>query len=196
MPRDRRTFTGKMLSLFAITALTGHLDFLAHSAAGVISRFDALAQATTAALPANMELGIHFGLQASTKGIYHKPYVAVWVENSAGDVVKTISLWREQEDNKKKYLSNLRKWFRSARTPDMVSSPTRGAGQYSVVWDGLDSKGQRVPQGEYTLFIEAARETGPYQRVRMPLTLGSKPQKATAQDNGDLVNVSAEYRVH
>lgn len=43
---------------------------------------------------------------------------------------------------------------------DAVSRPTRSPGRYTAVWDGRDNAGHPVPQGTYTIHVEAVREYG------------------------------------
>lgn len=148
------------------------------------------------AVPGNMELALSFAIKPPTEtGRYHKPYVAVWVETPGGQNVRTVTLWRLQENKGTRWLKDLRKWFRGVTEADTVkSSATRGAGEYEVVWDGTDDKGKKVALGEYILFVEAAREKGPYGRVRIPVTLGSAPLTAEGKGAGDLSDVRISYR--
>ncbi|GAA0507427.1 DUF2271 domain-containing protein [Deinococcus depolymerans] len=179
MTTDRRSFLHRAGA--ALTLLT-----LAPRAA--------LAQSAPA-LPASMELAVTFTVAPpTTPGRYHKPYVAVWIETEDGKPVRTLTLWRMQDDKGKKWLSELRRWFRSNGTLDTTSSATRNPGTYSLAWDGLTDAGRRAPQDRYVLLIEAAREKGPYGRVRVPVTLAAAPARFSGPDNGEVTNVSAEYR--
>ena len=45
--------------------------------------------------------------------------------------------------------------------PNSGVRATRPAGTYSVTWDGTDTEGNRVPSGDYVVYVEAAREHGP-----------------------------------
>ncbi|MFC6592910.1 DUF2271 domain-containing protein [Deinococcus lacus] len=172
---NRRHFMQKLAAFAALIAAGGHQS--------------ALAQATRPAA-----LTVQFTLKPGGSGRYHKPYVAVWIETPGGEMVRTVALWRMQEDKGKKWLPDLRKWFRTASTPDTVSSATRGPGQYTVTWNGMNDRGQRVAPGEYLLMLESAREKGPYGRVRLPFKVGSSAMTAQATGTGDIAGVRAEYR--
>ncbi len=163
-------------------------------AALILTPRHALAQGAPA-LPASMELAVTFTITPPTSaGRYLKPYVAVWIEDEDGKPVRTLTLWRMQDEKGKKYLNELRRWFRSVGALDTVSSATRVPGTYAVAWDGLTDAGRRAPQGTYTLTVEAAREKGPYGRVKIPLTLAATPARFSGADNGELAHVTADYR--
>lgn len=97
---------------------------------------------------------------------YRRPYIAVWVETTAGTPVRTLGLWIQRE----RWLRDLRQWYRYHKDNrpliDAMSRPTRNPGEYSFVWDGLNDQGQALPLGEYVLVVEAAREHGTYQITR------------------------------
>lgn len=176
MTYNRRSFLQQIAASAAALALTG--------------------RAGAQSLPNNTEVALNFAIKPPTEtGRYHKPYVAVWVETPGGQMVRTVTLWKLQEEKGVKWLKDLRKWFRSATERDSVrSSATRGVGEYEVVWDGNDDKGKRVASGEYILFVEAAREKGPYGRVRIPLTLNGTATTAEGKGAGDLGDVKVSVR--
>ena len=134
---------------------------------------------------------------SSSGGRIENPYIAVWVEDSNGNLVKTISLWFEQSGKGTKYLSDLRQWnSASGQTVDAATSgATRVAGDYTVVWDGTDLTGEPVAQGEYVLYIEAAHEHGPYEITSTPITIGTDGFAVTLADNGELTGATAELSV-
>ncbi|HUQ68774.1 MAG TPA: DUF2271 domain-containing protein, partial [Planctomycetaceae bacterium] len=119
------------------------------------------------------ELEVTFEInQAVGGGRYRRPYVAVWVEDADGRAVRTLVLWVQTSGPGPKWIPDLKRWYRSDRVrkaadgTDLiptVSEATRKPGQYSVTWNGLDDAGKLVKPGDYTLFIEAAREHGTYQ---------------------------------
>jgi hypothetical protein len=134
---------------------------------------------------------------------YHRPYVAVWVEDAAGRPVRTLSLWVSTEGRGQRYIRELRRWFSSERAPagaggpDLVatvSSATRLPGRYTVSWDGRDDRGRVVEQGTYRVYIEAAREHGSYQLMQKELTLGAKPVSVALPGNEEIEGASIEYR--
>ena len=90
------------------------------------------------------------------------PYVAVWIENAVGELVKTVALWHEDRGGQDRWLSEMKAFSAlGAADAQTVSSATRQPGTYTVQWDGTTLQGSRAPTGKYQLFVEAAREHGP-----------------------------------
>lgn len=146
------------------------------------------------AIPANGQVAIDFTYAPSGGGMMKNPYIAVWVETAAGKFVDTVSLWYSSGKNER-YLSDMRAWISaSGGTDKSMSSATRTAGSYSVSWDGTDSAGQKMPQGDYVIFIECAREKGPYEVISQPMSIGTAPATATPADKGELTKVSMTYK--
>ena len=134
---------------------------------------------------------------------YHRPYVAVWVEDANGKPVRTLSVWVNTSGRGPRYIRELRRWFTMERDqedaggPDLittVSSATRLPGQYTVTWNGRDDRGNVVDQGAYRVVIEAAREHGSYQLMQQDLTLGAKPVAADLGSNEEIGRARVEYR--
>ncbi|WP_430456433.1 DUF2271 domain-containing protein [Rheinheimera sp.] len=119
-------------------------------------------------LPATAsELEIALQLPKISEGQYHRPYVAVWVEDSSEKSVRLIEIWREKPD----WIKDLRRFWRKTGRADQPlvdarTGATKGPGQYRLRWDGKDDQGVAVPNGEYQLVIEAAREHGGRQLVK------------------------------
>lgn len=94
-------------------------------------------------------------------GPYHRPYVAVWVEDAKEQPVRLLEIWREKPD----WIKDLRRFWRKTGRSDQAlvdakTGATKGPGQYSLNWDGLDNAGKAVAPGQYQLVLEAAREHG------------------------------------
>lgn len=146
--------------------------------------------------PAGGELVVNFSFAPTAGGRVHNPYVAVWVEDGSGKLVKTISLWFEQSGKGTRWLSDLRSWATaSGRVVDQTTSgSTRAAGAYSVAWNGLGDDGAPVPAGQYTVFVEAARENGPYEVTSSPITIGPKGFTVAIPSDGELSALSATLK--
>jgi thiamine biosynthesis lipoprotein ApbE len=137
-------------------------------------------------------------------GRYRRPYVAVWVEDAKGFPVRNLVLWVSFGGaGPFQWLPELTRWHRADRarravdTTDMVDTiarPTRPAGKYSVIWDGKNDQGVPVDRGEYTLFIEAAREHGTYQSIRKRLTIADSPFTEELKGNVEIKAASVAYR--
>ena len=153
---------------------------------------------TAAPAAPKLDLLISLELASPEAGRYHRPYVAVWVEDANHNYIKTIALWSE----KPRYLEDLRSWYRDSRAATTniaytVSSATRSPGKYTLRWNGLDDAGKAVAPGKYTLFIEAAREHGTYQLMRQEIDVdGHTVQKFTLGGNTEIAGAALDYGAH
>jgi hypothetical protein len=129
--------------------------------------------ATSPALAA----GIDVSLTIPTLKVaeYHRPYVAIWVEPAAGEA-KSLAVWYDtklKDKEGEKWLRDIRTWWRkSGRTltfpVDGVSGATRAPGSHKISFtEGQGPLGKLAP-GQYELVIEAAREVGGRELVRLP----------------------------
>lgn len=128
--------------------------------------------------PTGAQLAITFTFAATGERVLN-PYVAVWIEDATGTLVRTVAL-HVQSGEGTLYLQALRRWFQvSGTTPAQrdfpLSSPTRPPGEYAVVWDGTGADGTPVPNGRYFVCIEAVRDGGPHELIREPITIGLGP---------------------
>lgn len=91
---------------------------------------------------------------------YHRPYVAIWIEDADRKAVKTVTLLKEVSNPRKKtkWLDDLTKWWRAVgkqgpEAYDAVTSATRNPGVYSFTTN--------VPaDSNWSILFEAAREKG------------------------------------
>ena len=110
---------------------------------------------------------------------YHKPYVAVWIETPDQTAVRTLAVWYEQVKPDREglnYLKDLRTWWRKGgramRMPaDGVSGATRAPGRQTITIPAARLAG--VAPGPYSLVVEAAREQGGRETVRVPFRWGA-----------------------
>lgn len=183
---SRRSFLARAAALGAALALGGRSIF---------------AQPTPTLADAGMELAITVDLLAPTRGRYQKPYVAVWVEDASGQPVRTLALWINRR--KEEYILHLKRWVYDERTYQpsegdnlltTVSSPTRLPGTYTLVWDGLNDQNTPLPEGEYYVCVETARQNGPYALVRESVTLADTGFTKTFAGHQEIGGVSVEYR--
>ena len=144
-------------------------------------------------IPAGGAVAIDFTYAASG-GMAKNPYIAVWIQTAAGKYVDTVSLWY-QKGKGDRWLPDMRAWTSASGGRDTsMSSATRTAGAYSVVWDGNDASGARAPEGDYVVYIECAREKGPYSVTSIPITCRSNATSATAADKGEISKVAVAYK--
>lgn len=126
-------------------------------------------------------------------GMVRNPYIAVWVEDSAGALVKTVSLWHLQ-NGQDRWLSELSQWYQAAGGVETNSSATRAAGSYTVVWDLTDLNGAAVKDGTYTVCIEALREHGSHSLASGDVVVKGKAATATLADNAELSAITVKYQ--
>ena len=119
---------------------------------------------------------------------YHRPYVAVYVEGADGKAAANLAVWYQNTDTKEghgtKWLPDLRQWWRkSGRSLDLpidgVTGPTRPAGVQTLDFAGNSPQLSGLAPGSYTLVVEAAREVGGRELLKVPFTW-----PATAAQNG------------
>jgi len=134
---------------------------------------------------------------------YHRPYVAIWVEGADQQVARNLAVWYQSKDTAEghgtKWLPDLRQWWRrSGRTLQMpvdgVSGPTRPAGKHALAFtDAQQLKG--LAPGQYTLVVEAAREVGGRELLKIPFAWPAKAgTTGSAQGSSELgaVRLSAK----
>jgi hypothetical protein len=135
---------------------------------------------TTVAAPAlAADLTVTIEIPRLSVAAYHKPYVAVWIETPDQTAVRTLAVWYEQvkPDNEGlNYLKDLRTWWRKGgramRMPaDGVSGATRAPGRQTITIPAARLAG--VAPGQYSLVVEAAREQGGRETVRVPFRWGA-----------------------
>lgn len=137
------------------------------------------------------ELVVSFTYQPSSDGQAKRPYIAVWVEDTEGNFVKTVSLWFEQGRKGTKWLDDLTQWYSASGGDATISGATRVPGVYTVAWDGTDLNGRPVVPGEYVLKIEAARERGPTSFTSGSISVGDTAAEVTIEDDEELSAISA-----
>lgn len=111
---------------------------------------------------------------------YHAPYVALWIEKPDGTAAGTLAV--RFRPNHEKWLKDMRTWWRKAGRDmtyeaDGLSGPTRSPGVQQYTFTADKGVLKTLAPGQYTLVVDAAREAGGYELVRVPFTWG-KPAKA------------------
>lgn len=141
------------------------------------------------ALAADLELNLE--IPRLTVAEYHRPYVAVWIENQDKTAVKTLAVWYDvklKNQEGQKWLKDMRQWWRRAGRDmslpaDGVSAATRAPGKHQVVFKGGANPLGSLPAGQYNLVVEAAREVGGVEVLRAPFQWPPKA-KATSSAKG------------
>jgi len=109
------------------------------------SGFDAYVFKDTSLIPyhttltEDFELQVDFEINHPDARRYERPYVAIWIEDSDGRLVKTLCLWAQIDTN---YVKKLSRWIRlkdkNWGVINALSRATRKPGKYSLVWDGTN----------------------------------------------------------
>lgn len=109
---------------------------------------------------------------------YHKPYVAVWIENDSNKVVSNLAVWYDldmRNNEGEKWLKDMRQWWRRTGRNlylpvDGMSGATRGPGTHQMRFSLEQAQLQNLPAGNYRLRVEAAREVGGRELINLPFT--------------------------
>jgi len=105
-----------------------------------------------------------------------EPQTAVWIEDRAGNFVKTIYVSGFSGHVKEREV-RLPKWANSSKFVDVdtVTGASINIGHHIYVWDLKDSLGRRVTAGEYVVKVEVAYwPSMQYQLVSAAVTFGEK----------------------
>jgi hypothetical protein len=129
-------------------------------------------------------LAVTVELPAMNVAEYHRPYVAIWVERPDQSVAVNLAVWyalKGRNSDGTAWLKDLRQWWRRSgrdvRMPlDGVSGATRASGRHALTF-GASGPLASLPAGSYQLVVEAAREVGGREVVKVPFTW---PVKAAA----------------
>jgi len=118
---------------------------------------------------------------------YHRPYVAIWLEKPDQSHAADLAVWYDlklKDKEGEKWLKDLRQWWRrSGRSLEMpvdgLSAATRAVGTHSLKFSDSRTPLQALPAGEYRLVVEAVREVGGRELLRMPFSW--PPQQTETQ---------------
>lgn len=153
--------------------------------------------ASSGTFPAGAEVVVEFTYAAASSGRVHNPYVAVWVEDLDGNLVTTLGVWYEQSGKGTRWISDLLQWssISGGSADASVTGATRTPGTYTLAWDGTDDSGALVAEGDYVLFVESAREHGPYQITSSTITVSGDGFIVSLPDDGELTDLTATMTV-
>ncbi|KTE21894.1 hypothetical protein ATE67_04400 [Sphingopyxis sp. H050] len=156
--------------------------------------------AVPAALAAPATMDVTVTIPQLKVAEYHKPYVAIWVEK-AGAPAKTVAVWYDHDmkaNEGTKWLRDVRQWWRasgrSLKFPaNGITGATRAPGPQKISFTRAQL-GATAP-GDYVLVIEAAREVGGRELLRIPFTWPAKAGAGgRAAGKTELGAVSVSFR--
>jgi hypothetical protein len=113
---------------------------------------------------------------------YHRPYVAVWIEGADQRIAANLAVWYQLRGDHTKWLPDLRQWWRRGgrdlKVPvDGLTGATRPAGQHLLKFDSKQEPLSKLAPGQYALVVEAVREVGGREAVRIPFEWPVKSAK-------------------
>ena len=169
----------------------------------MLIRYSFALTAAVASVPAlSAELTLKLQLPRMDIAEYHRPYVAAWIEKASDQsYAGNVALWydlKKRDNGGAKWLKDMRSWWRKsghdATVVDGVTGATRTAGDHAL--NLLDSKAvAALAPGQYEVVVEAARENGGREVVRLPFEWPvKKVQSAKAQGQGELGTVSLDAK--
>jgi len=155
---------------------------------------------TLAATPAlAAEATISIDIPRLTVAEYHRPYVAVWLERVEDGQVTNLAVWydtKQKDGEGTKWLKDLRQWWRRsgrdlAMPADGLTSPTRAPGTHEIKFQSTAKPLAELAPGKYQLVVEAAREVGGRELLRVPFEWPAKGAvSAEAKGQDELGTVS------
>ncbi len=149
------------------------------------------------------DLTLKFEIPQLNVAAYHRPYMAVWLERSDQKVVTQLAVLydvRKKDNGGTKYLKDMRQWWRKGGEAldlplDGVSGATRGPGEHTISLARAKTTLEALPPGDYQVVVEAAREAGGRELVRIPFhwPLPSS-QPAAVKGQEELGSVSVQFK--
>ncbi|HWK54285.1 MAG TPA: DUF2271 domain-containing protein, partial [Hyphomicrobiales bacterium] len=138
-------------------------------------------------LRADIELSMTYTIPRLKQSIYERPYVAVWVSDAEGKPLRNLLLLGADE----RWARENSRWWRRARSQTRletynVTRPSRGPGEYQLIWNGQDENGTSLLEGEYLLNVEATRRYGGHDYVSQPFTIKAGTQRYENPGEGEV----------
>lgn len=151
-----------------------------------------LSLAATPAMAQNLRVDVEIPRIGTAE--YHAPYVAIWLERPDQSAVTNLAVWYDfdsRDNGGRNWLSDMRTWWRkigrdTTLPADGLSGATRAPGNTSIALRANDGPLRNVAPGSYNLVIEAARELGGREVVRVPVQWGGAAHTATARGSSEL----------
>src|SRR6218665_1423002 len=150
-------------------------------------RYAAALSAASLAGPAMAaDLALKVEIPRMTVAEYHRPYVAIWIEKPDQAFAGNLAVWYDiklRNNEGTKWLKDMRAWWRKSGREltmpvDGLSGATRAPGEHTVQFTDATALGKLAP-GEYNLVLEAAREVGGREQVKVPFVWPPKAATTT-----------------
>jgi hypothetical protein len=167
-------------------------------AAGVCLLGLSLALGAISATAAELELKVD--IPSLPVAEYHRPYVAIWIEGADQNIAANLAVWYQTRGDHTKWLPDLRQWWRRGgrdlKVPvDGLTGATRPVGQHILKFDAAAAPLSKLAPGKYALVVEAVREVGGREAVRIPFEWPIKAASAgTASGTKELGAVALKLK--
>lgn len=134
---------------------------------------------------------------------YHKPYVSIWIEKPDQSVAANLAVWYDtklKDREGEKWLKDMRQWWRRiGRTltlpVDGVSGATRAPGTETLTFTPDAGPLPNLEPGEYSVVVEAAREVGGREIIKVPFTWpASAAQSHEAKGTSELGAIKIDLK--
>lgn len=134
---------------------------------------------------------------------YHRPYVAMWVERENQAVAANLMVWYDlklKNNEGATWLKDMRQWWRRTgrdlQMPvDGITGATRAPGEHTLAFSDAKAPLKDLPHGEYKLVVEAAREVGGRELLRIPFQWPPKAaQSLTAKGEHELGAIALDLK--
>jgi len=114
---------------------------------------------------------------------------AVWIAEKSGAYIKTLYAtrytaqggFRVRPDSIPVWTAKSGIASMEKSKVDAITGPTPGSGKLSYTWDLTDSKGSRVPAGEYAFYVEGALRWKNHVLFTGVITVGDTPGAVQAE---------------
>jgi len=149
------------------------------------------------------ELSVTVEIPRLSVAEYHRPYVAIWLEPKGRGAPVNLAVWYDvklKDGEGTKWLKDMRQWWRRTgrelQMPvDGITGATRAPGTHALGFAEGSAPLGTLPAGEYELVVEAAREVGGRELLRLPLQWPPKvPASSKAQGEHELGLIKLELK--
>jgi len=149
------------------------------------------------------DLAVKLDIPQPNVAEYHRPYLAMWLERPDQSFVANLAVLydvKKKNDGGAKWLKDVRQWWRKSgrelQTPvDGVTGATRAPGEQTFHFASTKTPLDTLPPGDYQLVVEAAREAGGRELVRVPFQWPApSAQSPTAKGKEELGAVTLQIK--
>jgi thiamine biosynthesis lipoprotein len=137
------------------------------------TRVTKVQQPSSKAWPPGYEVGINVTLTTPDPRL-DRSYVAFWVEDLTGKLVRAIALWGTKQEYHQDMTGYWKVTGGDKSIQYRVTRATRAPGNYRVVWNGTDEQNKPVPRGTYRVVVETNRYHGVYAKASATIACESE----------------------